>query len=142
MSENIDLELKREFKSSKIEIVKEKQNVAVVTATGNYIHIDEFKELFNHVGELVKSNKIDKLIFDKRALDTFHQPSMEWYYIEWKEKMFDYGLRTHRKILPKNDFFNFAVKSAKKDLEKKYPEGKYHQMDIQYRDNLTDAINS
>ncbi len=129
----------KQFNSSKIEIV-EGRSTAIITATKNYIVINDFKEVFNYLGEIIKDQKIKKLVFDKRKLTVFHQPSMEWYYTEWKEEMYDLGLRSHRKILPNDDFFKMAVKTAKEDINKKFPNGKYTLMDIQYRDTLEEAI--
>ncbi|QSE99338.1 hypothetical protein JR347_05450 [Fulvivirga lutea] len=118
----------------------ENTHTLVVAATGTYITIDEFKSIFNYIGELVKSHKITKLVFDKRKLNVFHQPSMEWYFVEWKEKMFDLGLKTHRKILPEDQVFRQSVKIGRQQIAEKYPNGKFNEMDIQYFENLDDAI--
>jgi hypothetical protein len=88
----------------------------------------------------VKEKKITKLIFDKRKLTVFHQPSMEWYFVEWKEKMFDLGLKTHRKILPQDEIFRQSVKIGREKIKSIHPNGKYTLMDIQYSENLQDAI--
>ncbi|MEQ8926922.1 MAG: hypothetical protein RLO81_13970 [Fulvivirga sp.] len=127
------------FKNAKVSLVADK-NTLVVAATGNYITIDEFKSIFNYIGDLVKSHKATKLVFDKRKLNVFHQPSMEWYFVEWKEKMFDLGLKTHRKILPEDQVFRQSVKIGRQQIAEKYPHGKFNEMDIQYFENLDEAI--
>lgn len=91
---------KRKFKNAIVSVVQDNTSIAVIEATSSYIPIDQFKEIFNFIGDLVKSDKITKLIFDKRKLSVFHQPSMEWYFVEWKEEMFAHGLITHRKNSP------------------------------------------
>src|SRR6478752_2619536 len=96
---------KKKLKHVTIYTVQEFPSVAVVEATSSYIPIEQFKEAFNHIGELVKHEQITKLIFDKRKLSVFHQPSMEWYFVDWKEKMFNDGLKTHRKLLPADEVF-------------------------------------
>ena len=130
---------KKAFKNAKVSLV-EGTHTAVVAATGHYITIDEFKSIFNFIGDLVKTHKITKLVFDKRELNVFHQPSMEWYFVEWKEQMFNLGLKTHRKILPEDMVFRQSVKIGRQQIADKYPNGKFKEMDIQYFENLEDAI--
>ncbi len=113
----------------------------MVAATGSYITIEEFKEILNYIGSLVKASKISKLIFDKQKLNVFHQPSMEWYFVEWKETMFGLGLKTHRKILPDNQVFIQSVKIGREKIARDYPNGKFNQMDIAYASSIDDAIN-
>lgn len=115
----------------------------LVEATNTYIPIDEFKEAFNMVETYVKENfklEIDKIVFDKRKLTVFHQPSMEWYMTEWKDNIYHLGLRTIRKILPDDKVFRYSVKIGREKIDQKYPNAKYHQMDIQYRESLEAAF--
>lgn len=116
--------------------------IAIVEASSTYIPIDEFKNIFQEIGKLVDSKKITKLIFDKRKLTVFHQPSMEWYFTEWKEQMWNKGLKTHRKILPDNKVFQQSVKIGREKIKEENPQLKFNQMDIQYKDSIQDAIDS
>jgi hypothetical protein len=116
--------------------------VAIVEATSTYIPIEEFKNIFNEIGKLVDSKKITKLIFDKRKLTVFHQPSMEWYFTEWKEQMWHKGLKTHRKILPDNKVFQQSVKIGREKIKEENPNLKFNEMDIQYKNSLQDAIDN
>ncbi len=109
-------------------------------ATASYIPLEKFKEIFNFIGELAENKKLTKLIFDKRKLSVFRQPSMEWYFAEWKEKMFDAGLIIHRKILPQDDVFRQSVRIGREKINKAYPSKKYHLMDIQYADSIDEAL--
>jgi hypothetical protein len=131
---------KKKLKHVTIYSVENAPKVAVVEATASYIPIEQFKEAFNYVGELVEKEQIVKLIFDKRKLSVFHQPSMEWYFVEWKERMFNDGLTTHRKILPNDEVFKQSVKIGRDKINKNFPNGKFHQMDIGYSDTLEDAL--
>jgi len=140
MPNTLSLTLEKEFSHTKVETVNESPGVAIVTATENYIPIEVFKETFNFIGSLVKSKGINKLVFDKSNLTVFHQPSMEWYFIEWKEEMFNFGLKTHRKILPNDNVFVQSVKIGRRTIENKFPEGKYKEMDIQYFDTVEEAV--
>jgi hypothetical protein len=130
----------KEFKHASIYLLTDHPDTAVVEATANYIPLDQFKEIFNFIGELTATKKIKKLIFDKRKLSVFHQPSMEWYFVEWKEKMFEAGLKTHRKILPKDDVFRQSVRIGRDKINKAFPDKKFHQMDIQYAETIEEAI--
>jgi hypothetical protein len=126
---------------AKISFVEGKP-VAIVEATSTYIPIEEFKNIFNEIGKLVDSKKITKLVFDKRKLTVFHQPSMEWYFTEWKEQMWHKGLKTHRKILPDNKVFQQSVKIGREKIKEENPNLKFNEMDIQYKDSLQDAIDN
>jgi len=135
-----DLVEKRKFKHATVYVVKDNQQVGIVKATTTYIPLDQFKEIFAYIGQLTAAEKITKLVFDKSALSVFHQPSMEWYFVEWKEKMFDLGLKTHRKILPVDEVFRQSVKIGREKINKSHPNGRYKLMDIQYAESLEDAI--
>jgi len=130
----------KDFKHASIFLLPQQPGTAVVEATANYIPLDQFKEIFNFIGELTSTKNIKKLIFDKRKLSVFHQPSMEWYFVEWKEKMFDAGLKTHRKILPKDDVFRQSVRIGRDKINKAFPSRKFNQMDIQYAETIEEAI--
>ena len=140
-TENLTHNLKTIYEGDHGTVSKVKgQAIAVVTATSTYIPIEEFKKLFEQVGQLVESENITKLIFDKRELTVFHQPSMEWYFTEWKEDMWAKGLKTHRKILPDNKVFQQSVKIGREKIKGEYPNHKFNEMDIQYKDNIESAI--
>lgn len=140
MLDAMNLISKKISKCAKVEVLENQKDVCIITATANYIPINEFKEIFDYIGTLVEVENIRKLIFDKRSLTVFHQPSMEWYFVEWKEKMYDMGLKTHRKILPEDEIFRTSVKIGRQKIEANYPEGKYLLMDIQYADSVEEAI--
>lgn len=107
----------------------------------DYIPIKHFKETFEKLYDLTGKDQFRKFIFDKRSLRTFHQPSMEWYYIEWKTKMLEKGVTSHRKILPDLKWFAKAVEIAKRPLLKKMPEDIKNRLDINYCDSLVEAVN-
>ena len=135
-----ELHLEKEFGHAKLYSVTGK-DVAVIEATTEYIPIKEFKQIFAQTGDLVKAKGIKKLVFDKRALRIFHQPSMEWYFMEWKEEMWKYGLKTHRKLLPEDNIFRQSVKIGREKIFREHPNLKARDMDIEYREDLDEAIN-
>ncbi|MBL7858671.1 MAG: hypothetical protein JNM57_13365 [Cyclobacteriaceae bacterium] len=134
------LEKVKEFKHATVSIARNDSNTLVVAATASYIPIDQFKLIFSHIGDYVKNEKVTKLIFDKRNLSVFHQPSMEWYFVEWKEKMFELGLVNHVKILPKDEVFRQSVKIGRNKINETYPDGKFHRMNIRYAESLEEAL--
>ena len=65
---------------------------------------------------------------------------MEWYFSEWKDKVYELGLTIHRKILPDNKVFIQSVVIGKENIVKKFPLGKFLKMDIQYSTSIEEAI--
>ncbi len=114
-----------------------------LVAVADYIPITKFKELFEMMADEVKANDgvYSKFIFDKRALRTFHQPSMKWYFMDWKTEMVNYGLVKHFKILPEIEYFKKAVEAARKPLLNKYPKDILERLRIEYYDSVAEALN-
>ncbi|MDN4165330.1 hypothetical protein QWY31_07445 [Cytophagales bacterium LB-30] len=135
----IQLENFATFKHATITFNKELA-VAVITATNTYIPMDEFKNIFLEAEKLILKEKITKLVFDKRALKIFHQPSMEWYFIEWKDKMYNFGLTKHRKLLPNDKIFRESVKIGREKIMREHPNLNIQRLDIQYFEHFEDAL--
>lgn len=107
----------------------------------SYVSIEAFKYSFMHSSGIIAERGVEKFIFDKRSLRAFHQPSMEWYFVEWKQEMFHkYGLRLHRKILPAEVWFRKCVEAGRSEIERKHPENIFDQLDILYTATITEAI--
>jgi hypothetical protein len=102
--------------------------------------MNDFKELFNKISVLVKQEKITKFIFDKRKLTTFHQPSMEWYHLNWKEDMYKIGLKKHRKLLPNDKLFEQSVITGRKKISRDNPDFNFDKFEIIYCNTLEEAI--
>jgi len=130
---------KATFKTAKI-YLDETSKVLIVTSLRSYILIEEFKEIFEKVNELIAEFQVTKLIFDKRKLKVFHQPSMEWYFVEWKDAAYDLGIRIIRKVLPDDGVFRQSVKIGITKIKSEYPDAKFHLMDIQYSNTLEEAL--
>lgn len=136
-----DLETVATFKTAKIYLSATKHTF-IVEAVRAYIPIEEFQEVFEKVSELVTQYRVTKIIFDKRKLKVFHQPSMQWYFVTWKDQIYELGVQTIRKILPEDIVFRQSVKIGRSKIEGEYPEAKFHVMDIQYRESIDEALNS
>jgi hypothetical protein len=107
-----------------------------------YVPILNFKETFHVLAEEVMKGGFTKFVFDKSSLKTFHQPSMKWYFTEWKTKMLEYGLHKHFKVLPEIDWFKKSVEAARKPLLKQFPDEVLSKLRIEYFDTVQQAIDA
>lgn len=118
----------------------EDRGLAVCTAESEYIPIEHFKKAFLEIGSILRENHIKALIFDKRKLNTFHQPSMEWYYTEWKAEMLKHGLSKHYKILPSMPWFAKSVEAGKRDIKRNHPSFDFATFSVTYVDTVEEAL--
>ena len=65
---------------------------------------------------------------------------MEWYFLNWKNKILELGLDTHRKILPEEKWFEKMVQIAKEQIMKNNPDNIIHLLDIKYCLSVEEAI--
>jgi hypothetical protein len=114
--------------------------MALCIAKVNYIPIDNFKGVFLSISDLIEDYPIKHLLFDKRTLRTFHQPSMEWYFAIWKPEIKKKGLTNHYKILPPLEWFAQAVNAGKFEISTKYPKDILAGITINYVDSIENAI--
>jgi hypothetical protein len=141
MTESLEVKttLLKELKHARILRV-EGQPTLIIEATAGYIPFDAFQQIFDETGKQVIAHKIEKLVFDKRQMTTFHQPSMEWYYTQWKEEMLAQGLRKHRKILPDDQLFRHSVEVGREKIYAQHPDAKFTQLDLQYAESIEEAL--
>jgi hypothetical protein len=137
--EQNNFELLFDEKYAKVYANQEKGMIICELLT-DYIPIDDFKATFSQISKIVENGKYKKFIFDKRSLRAFHQPSMEWYFLNWKNKMLDLGLSQHRKILPEEKWFEKMVMIAKEQIMKNNPDNIIHLLDIKYCSSIEEAI--
>lgn len=114
--------------------------ILIIQSTSTSMPLANFKNIFTEAGTIIEQEGITKLVFDKRSFKVFDPEAMEWYFTEWKEKMFAHGLRIHRKIMPESLPFKYSVDSSRKSIYERFPKGKFRQMDIQYVDSIEEAI--
>lgn len=114
--------------------------VALCIAESEYIPIEEFKLAFIEIGKIIRENNSLALIFDKRNLNTFHQPSMEWYYTAWKAEMLEQGLTKHYKILPPMRWFAKSVEAGKRDIKRNHPSFDFDVFSVTYVDSIAEAL--
>ncbi len=117
------------------------QHILICELFNEYTPIEEFKEIFRATVPIIEKLQTTKFIFDKQNLRVFHQPSMEWYFIEWKKEIYAKGLSAHRKILPQSEpAFALAVEAGRAKILKEFPDTIIDKLDIQYSTNIADAI--
>ncbi len=138
-NEYASLELHKTYDHAELYLVPG-TTTAVLKATKHFIPQNAFEALFTKLSEPLKANNIDKLVFDKRNLTVFSQPSMEWYYTSWKGQMAEAGLTKHRKMLPQDRLFRTSVEIGRQNIRAKHPHIAAHDLDIQYMDTLEMAI--
>jgi len=114
--------------------------IAVCIAESEYIPIDNFRAIFISISILIKDYSIKHLVFDKRKLRTFNQPSMEWYFAIWKPIVKNKGLTNHYKILPDLDWFIKAVEAGKHEILKKYSNDILNGISINYVNSIESVI--
>lgn len=115
--------------------------LAMLVSAANFLPIEEFKAVFIQVAEGVMENKLRKVLFDKRSLTVFHQPSMEWYYLEWKVSLLnEEGVMEHAKILPKDDLLRKSVEEAKRKIFKDNPTSPIQRLNLRYYENFPEAL--
>lgn len=113
----------------------------LVVTKANFIPMEAFKKIFSAVAALLGAHETGRIIFDKRSLTIFHQPSMEWYYLEWKPRMLEqYKLSRHDKILPKDTLFRQSVNQARNKIYQAHPEHTIQRIQPVYFENLQEAL--
>ncbi|WP_291780663.1 hypothetical protein [Cecembia sp.] len=137
--EENNFQLKFETRYAKV-YANTDRGMVICELLSDYIPIEDFKETFKNISSIVESGKYEKFIFDKRSLRAFHQPSMEWYFLNWKNKMLELGLQKHRKILPEEKWFEKMVMIAKEQILKNNPDNIIHLLDIRYCNSIEEAI--
>lgn len=121
-------------------LTNKSKGIIICILSVDYVPIEDFKAVFNKITTIIKAGAYQKFIFDKQALRAFHQPSMEWYFLEWKKEVYEYGIKTHRKILPKEAWFVKMVMIAKKQIIMDHPANIIKDLDIKYCDTINEAI--
>lgn len=114
----------------------------VLRATESYIPIDEFKQTFEHIGQIAQQREVKSLVFDKQQLTTFDQPSMEWYFAIWKPAAKQYGIVNHFKLLPELEWFRQSVKAGQALIYQKFGTGFLAGVNISYVPTMQDALDA
>jgi hypothetical protein len=112
----------------------------LVTTKKDYVPIEKFKTGFLEIAKQAKSNFLKSIIFDKRNLSVFHQPSMEWYYTSWKKELAAANISRHYKILPPLPWFAKSVEAGLSEIKAKHPTFDFSIFTVTYVDSPEEAI--
>lgn len=116
------------------------EDVIVVKTTSSHIPKTQFQELFISIGQLIAKSGYRKLICDLSNIQFHHEPTFDWYFMVWKERMYYHGLKSHRIILPHNDLIRDGVELSRQRANEIFPGAKYWDMDIQYAESVDTAM--
>lgn len=136
---NVVFNLAYESRHGRISCNEESKTV-ICTLLSSYVPMAEFRNLLDQVSILVKEKQIAKFILDKRKLTIFHQPSMEWYHVYWKEEMYGYGLKSHRKLIPDDHLFAESIQIGRRKIKQENPDFDFNKYDIVYCKTLEEAL--
>jgi hypothetical protein len=105
-----------------------------------YIRKEDFENLFNLMGDEAKREGAEKIIFDKRNMKVFDQPSMTWYHIVFKEDLLaTIALKKYRKLLPPDELFKMSVEIGKGKIAREH-HFDFSKYDIQYCETIEEAF--
>jgi len=121
-------------------LISEDKKIIICEARMSYIPIEEFKKTFHECSEIISAEGVSKFIFDKRELTSFHQPSMEWYFLTWKKDMLKLGLNQHRKVLPEKPWFRQCVEACKSQMLANADNTFLEAINLGYFDTVEDCI--
>jgi hypothetical protein len=113
--------------------------VVLLKVQASYLPYEHFLHFLQTIEQLAEQQPVEVMIFDKSSLKIFHQPSMEWYHVVWKENMHGKGLRTYRKILPPDPLFKESVRIGRDRIERENPGFRIEKFDIRYAGSLEEA---
>jgi hypothetical protein len=114
-------------------------HVVLLKVRSSYLPYEHFLHFLQTIEQLAERQPVEVMIFDKSSLKIFHQPSMEWYHVVWKESMYGKGLRTYRKILPADPLFKESVRIGRERIERENPGFQITKFDIRYVDSPEQA---
>jgi hypothetical protein len=140
MNTELKLELQLGLFHADLYWLKSHPHVGLIQSKSTYIPIEEFKQIFSAVEDFARKHSIRRIIFDKTTLRVFHQPSMEWYFTEWKAQMAELGVVEHVKILPDNEIFRQSVKLGREAINRDYPDAVFHNLKIVYANSIKEAV--
>jgi hypothetical protein len=109
-------------------------HAVVLLAQATYLPYEHFLRFLQTIEQLAERQPVEVMVFDKSSLKIFHQPSMEWYHVVWKENMYRKGLRIYRKVLPPDPLFKESVR-----IERENPGFQIGKFDIRYAGSLQEA---
>ena len=141
LHEEIPYEFSELFVNDYVKVLSNPSHkIIICESISTYIPIEDFIKTFNTITQNIKKEGITKFIFDKRSLTSFHQPSMEWYFLVWKKELLHNGLTMHRKVLPPLPWFRECVDACKGQMLNNADHSFLSQIDVKYFDSVKECI--
>lgn len=117
------------------------QKILICELSKEYVPLNNFREIFKATTPFIEKFQVEKVILDKQNLRIVDKLSMEWYYLVWKQQIYERGVIKHRKILPKNlPEFEKEVSLLHNKLLADYKDSMLNKLDIQYKNTIIEAI--
>ncbi len=114
----------------------------ICCASAEFIPLRDFKDSFEQIARQVEKFPVKNFVFDKSLLRTFDQKSMEWYYMNWKPKVKQFGLVNHYKILPELPWFLEAVNAGRISILENISDDRLDQIQITYVKDQESAMHA
>ncbi len=114
---------------------------AIVSIHGAFIPMTDYQQTLEKLGELVKQEKVQKLIVDARQLLAYHQPSLEWSFLNWKREMQRHGLMRYRYVLANTGDYRRNMENGILKMRREHPETELlDRMDLAYCRSVEEAV--
>ncbi len=97
-----------------------------------YVPSDTFKAVLREIEALPLRKKAEKIIFDKSNLTVFTSRAWSGTMLSGKKKMLRKGVKSHRKILPKDRLFRGKRRIGREKIAGNHPSFSFTRYDIQY----------
>ncbi len=114
---------------------------AIVSIHGAFIPMTDYQQTLEKLGELVRQEKVHKLIVDAQQLVAYHQPSVEWSFLNWKREMRNHGLTSYRYVLPNGGEYRKNLENGIRKIRRDHPNMEVlDRMDLTYCHSLEEAV--
>jgi len=113
---------------------------AVVRIHGAFIPLTDYQDTLEKLGELVEQEKVHKMIVDAQQLVAYHQPSVEWSFLNWKQEMQSHGLKSYRYVLSDSGEYRKMLENGLSKIRREHPETQLDRMDVAYCRSMEEAV--
>jgi hypothetical protein len=121
--------------------VENNDDVIIININSAYIPKTHFQEMLITISQEIVRRGFKKVVFDMSLLQFYHEPTFDWFFTVWKERMFYHGVTCHRIILPKIQIIRDGVEQSRKKASEIFPHEKYWELEVQYAETAEDALN-
>jgi hypothetical protein len=113
---------------------------AIFRIHGAFIPMTDYQAALDKLSELVQQDKVQKLVVDAPKLVAYHQPSVEWSFVNWKKRMEPHGLRQYRYVLPDSGEYRRSLQDGLRKIGREHPDTGIDRLDLAYCRTLDEAV--